>query len=234
MWSMFALLCLVVQFAAKSEASEVLTLNENIAETYGLVHPILRTTEFSKYEPSGVTPALVREMMNLAFEDSSYRKGYRIAESDFSNYLCTQLVNKSRRQVVQLAGQPWFKGEWPSCWSDTPTSEVVWIYYCGSSKQPIRLLFDSSRCLRAEVLDHDTDEKFEHWRAGQICNSSLGKTQAAILEMFGKPPGFRLFKDPLEPDTRSMIYYRIGSMRVAQLKMVGNTCLDTAILESSR
>lgn len=248
-------------FPAKCAEGYYPALFENIKETYGHEHPILKTWDFCEFTDKKVTQRMARAMMEYnqyALRDLSKKKGkkecfvpsdaYKKAEQTFAELLCRQVQGRTERQILNLCGAPKLKYRGVSCWTENDGEKANWIYYCGVRRAPIRMVFDGGKCIRASVLSREEMAEFNDKYTRELALSCKGKVEQEILDLYGEPFSRKFAESPvenwlyygLEPDKAAkpgdeVWRYEIAPDASVFIFMRGKVCFDYAVsTESSR
>lgn len=192
---------LFILCSLKAEAYRENTLFENIKETYGQKHPILKTNDFCDFPDMQITAKMARAMMNI--ESANQEKQYpnkkdshpyispsrriKLAEVSFATLLCKQVQFCNKNEILRLCGLPRVKSRNIQCKPTQGVDKENWIYYCGALQLPVRMDFVNDKCTEATVLKRSQLEKFENERAFQIASICKGKNGREIMHMLGQP-----------------------------------------------
>lgn len=246
---------------AKCDGGYYPALFENIKETYGHRHPILRTFDFCDFTDKKVNQKMTLAMMEYdprALRTLSKKKrkkecavpsnAYKKAEQTFAELLCRQVQGQTARQVLNLCGAPKLKYRGVSCWTENDGDKANWIYYCGVRKLPIRMVFDGDKCIRAFVLSREEIAEFNDKYARELALSCKGKAEQEILALYGEPISKKASEQAaenwqyfcLDPKIDAkpgdeVWHYEIAPDASAFIFMRGKVCFDYAVsTESSR
>ncbi len=112
---------------------------------------------------------------------------FRAAETDATEQFCKKAKGLKKKNILQLAGEPAFRGPNIPGLRPSWTEGNYWIYQFGNDQIITRLTFVGNTCVEAHICNWDEEQQYAEWRTADMQNFAVGRTDAAIIKKYGKP-----------------------------------------------
>lgn len=140
---------------------------------------------------------MYRKMVNLLVAEElrgKWAEAHGFAEWASARQLCARLKGRSRRQVIELLGQPAFKDGSTLCEKAVSRKESNWLYFFGGVPFLVRPKFVDGICISSSSETGDQDGLYNRWRAASLRRFAIGKQVADIICEYGEPYNDKYFQ----------------------------------------
>lgn len=151
-------------------------------------HPVLKVLPRKLLPDNAITPQLLTSFANyhrVTLPHYLLEKWYQDAEMQVLKKFCSMSLKKEPKDILILAGEPFYKGRFIPCWEETANFSSTWIYSFGPLKRYVSLGFKEGRCISAEIKNLKQTGYFADWMSEYLSHKAIGLSILQIQNVLG-------------------------------------------------